>query len=147
MPTEQPLAIASLCARRHFHAPVDICLKLRACFARSAFQIRLNILLQCFSRAAAVRYNTSVKNLHKVLARIITFKISCGIYKHIQRNAIYKGCVMELFVVSRNHQCVKIAVQIVRSIRIRAIKDHGKRRVCFLNISENLFQYHHLVSF
>ena len=42
---------------------------------------------------------------------------------------------MELFVTSRNHQCVEITVQIVRSIRIRAIKDDRERIVRFLNIA------------
>ena len=51
---------------------------------------------------------------------------------------------MEWFMVSRNDQCVKIAVQMIGPICIRAIKDHAKRIVFFLNIFDDLLHYHHL---
>ena len=57
-------------------------------------------------------------NLDEIIAIKFSIKIRSRIYENIQLNVVNERCVMELFVVIRNNQCVKITVQIVCSVRI-----------------------------
>ena len=78
-------------------------------------------------------------NLDKILTRKFSFKKLGWIYKYVQRNAAHKGRIMKLFPARCYDQGIKIAVQIVCSIRIGAVKDNRKRIVFFLNVFENFF--------
>lgn len=56
--------------------------------------------------------------LKEIIAIKFSIKIRSRIHENIQLNVVNKRCVMELFMVIRNNQCVKITVQIVCSVRI-----------------------------
>ena len=103
-------------------------------------QIGQHIRLKCFAPPIAICNNLSIKNLNKFITVIISVKIRSWIYENIQLNAIYKRCVMELLVVIRNNQRIKITVQIVCSVGIRAVKDDRKRIVFVFYVFNYLFQ-------
>lgn len=68
--------------------------------------------------SAFVCYKNALDNLDEIIAIKFSIKIRSRIYENIQLNVVNERCVMELFVVIRNNQCVKITVQIVCSVRI-----------------------------
>ena len=103
-------------------------------------QIRQHIRLKCFSSSITIYNNLSVKNLNVIIAIVVSVEMRSGIYEDIQLNTIYERCIVELFVAIRNNQRVKITVQIVCSVGIRAIKDDGNRVVFLLYVLNNPFQ-------
>lgn len=80
--------------------------------------MRKHLHLECFSSFLVIHNNLSIKNLDKIIAIKFSIKIRSRIYENIQLNVVNERCVMELLMVIRNNQCVKITVQIVCSVRI-----------------------------
>ena len=118
MPPKHPFSIVSFYSCKHLDAPVDTSIRFCFCFFGTVLQIRKHLHLECFSSFLVIHNKLSVKNLDEITAIKFSIKIRSRIHENIQLNVVNKRCVVELFMVIRNNQCVKITVQIVCSVCI-----------------------------